>query len=456
MKVVILSGFLGSGKTTLLTHILTNKQDRKVGVIVNDMATLNIDASLIKNSQLIQEEEKMIQLENGCVCCTLREDLYKSLLKFKNEYNFDHVIVESTGISEPINVAETFYIDYEEGKNLVDIGITIDQCITVLDISQVFDHLTNDMLAVETDKTSTSPYEGTLAALFIDQIEFANTIIINKLDLLPKDENAKKTLRSEIYSMIATLNPQANVIEAQYSKVPMDKIFNVDTFNLGQAQTYAGWLKILVDGKLDRTQEKLYLKSEIDEYNVGSFIYRARRPFDPTRLDELISDDFFDNFEVSRIVRSKGFFWLVHFPNHSYHWEQAGISLNITVDSVFYAALSDEEFQQIPEEGQINIKKDFEGVYGDRRQEIVFIGMQDMNEKDITQKLNACLVSDEQWEKLQKLPIEKWASTLYPNDQEREDLPFSMDDEAMEMTAGIDDEIEVIHQTMGDKNDDDQ
>mmetsp|Transcript_8777 Transcript_8777/g.13006 ORF Transcript_8777/g.13006 Transcript_8777/m.13006 type:complete len:444 (-) Transcript_8777:822-2153(-) len=429
MKVIILSGFLGSGKTTLLKHLLTNNNSKKIGVIVNDMAALNLDAELVRN--VVQQEEKMIQLENGCVCCTLREDLYEALRQMKEEQKMEYVIIETTGISEPMNVAETFYIDYKDTR-LVDEGIKIAHCVTVVDVTQVFQHLTNDMLARETDPSSQSPYEGTLAQLFIDQLEFANTILLNKLDLWGNDE----TKRKEIMAMVKALNPSARVIETTRSAVKPELLLNADIFDLEKAQLMPGWLQILENGKYSREKEEKLLKSEIDEYNISSFIYKADRPFDGVKLEKWLDSNYLTTLKESNIIRSKGFFWMAHQPDYRYHWEQAGKTFSVEVEGLFFAAIPEKDREeQFPPELIARVKEEIKNnpQFGDRRQEIVFIGFHQMNKDKIIGDLNSCLVDDDVWGNLKKMDLDKWGTFLFPDNLEEAPFTIQFEEEEDQM-----------------------
>ena len=373
LPVTVLSGFLGAGKTTVLSHILNNRENKKVAVIVNDMSEINIDASMVNNEvSLNHSEEKLVEMSNGCICCTLREDLLLEVNKLAKDKKFDYLVIESTGISEPLPVAETFTFADEKGISLSDVA-RLDTMVTVVDAFNFLKDYDDAKYLQDTGESLGEDDERSVADLLVDQVEFSDVILISKIDLVDQSDLHK------LKGILRSLNTTAKIIPITKGQVEIDDVLNTGLFDFDKAQEAPGWLKEM---RGDHTPET-------EEYGISSFTFVARRPFYPDKFYEFVHN----TNKFGKLIRSKGYFWLGSRLEYAGQWSQAGGIARYGFAGMFWKSVPKQNWPTDEESLKI-IKQNWEEPFGDMRQELVFIG-QGLDKDAMIGALENCLVTED-------------------------------------------------------------
>lgn len=374
LPVTVLSGFLGAGKTTVLSHILNNRDGKRVAVIVNDMSEINIDSAVVQNEvSLNRSEEKLVEMSNGCICCTLREDLLEEVNNLAKAGRFDYLVIESTGISEPLPVAETFTFADEDGVSLSDVA-DLDTMVTVVDAVNFLKDYEEAKYLQDTQESLGDEDERSVADLLVDQVEFADVILVSKTDLASSEDV------SRLEAILKTLNTHAQIIPIANGNVDVDAVLSTGSFDFERAQQAPGWLAEMRGEHVPETEE----------YGISSFSYQARRPFHPEKFFAFLHG----TERYGKLLRSKGYFWLATRPEFAGQWSQAGGIARYGFGGMFWSAVPRSRWPDDPEY-LASIEKSWEEPFGDMRQELVFIG-QGLDEPSVRGALDDCLLNDEE------------------------------------------------------------
>ena len=374
LPVTVLSGFLGAGKTTVLNHILNNRQDRKVAVIVNDMSEINIDAQFLNNEvDFNRAEEKLVEMSNGCICCTLREDLLTEVNRLAKEGRFDYLVIESTGISEPLPVAETFTFEDEDGVSLSGVA-RLDTMVTVVDAVNFLKDFREAQRLKDKGESLGEEDERSVTDLLVDQVEFCDVILVSKTDLATQEQ------LKDLTGILRSLNTRAEIIPIANGEIDLDHVLGTQRFDFEEAEKAPGWLAEVRGEHIPETEE----------YGISSFTYVARKPFHPEKFYNFINREW----PTGNLIRSKGYFWLASRPQFAGQWSQAGGLARYGLAGMFWKAIPEDRWPE-DEESKRLIKEHWVEPFGDMRQELVFIG-QNLNEEQVRTDLDACLLDDDE------------------------------------------------------------